>query len=288
MKHILIFLNLLFTTAIFSQSSTIIEYNDGVTNSILSYNGFYNDKYTYQNVDDLLEVFWLNSQWNVNFNGNLIFYSLDSTVTNPPALMGDNWIDNNVNDNRVLNTFVGSGTTSEILPVEWLYFDGEFNEKVILRWGTTNEVNNHYFVVEHSDYGESFSTIGIVYNDTNIINHYYFIPSTFVIGNNFYRIKQIDFDGRLSYSDVINVNVNGQNKISLYSQFIQHNIITVYSNEDMTDISYGLYRLNGSIIFEEKQDFSKGKNLISLTNFRFIERSYVFNINEVNHIIFNY
>lgn len=93
------------------------------------------------------------------------------------------------------------------LPVELVKFEGyNENHKNILKWHTVSEINNDHFVVERSVDGINFERIGTMDgmgNSTELIsykyNDLYYIDGT----TNYYRLKQVDYDGKFEYSDVI-------------------------------------------------------------------------------------
>ena len=95
-----------------------------------------------------------------------------------------------------------------VLPVELLYFYAEKqNENVLLNWETATEINNNYFDVEWSINGIDFQKIGQVQGaGTSYSIHLYdFLHTSPAQGLNYYRLKQVDFDGKFEYSRVLNI-----------------------------------------------------------------------------------
>ena len=97
--------------------------------------------------------------------------------------------------------FNGTG----VLPIKLLYFKAKLdNDKVDFDWATSSEVNNDYFIVERSSDGENFEGIlreNGAGNSTN--NKYYTAKDDHPLeGYSYYRLKQTDFDGHSSYSEV--------------------------------------------------------------------------------------
>lgn len=97
-----------------------------------------------------------------------------------------------------------------VLPVELLFFRSEYNSKeVSLVWATASEKDNDKFVVERSRHDASnFEPIGTVKGGGTTHNQrqYKFIDSRPVPGTSYYRLKQIDLDGKVNYSPVVAVN----------------------------------------------------------------------------------
>ncbi len=92
------------------------------------------------------------------------------------------------------------------LPVTFKSFDGVMqNGQSLLKWTTTNEINNKGFDVERSADGQVFNPIGFLagQNNSGIENNYTYTDAKPVNGVNYYRLKQIDQDGRFTYSSII-------------------------------------------------------------------------------------
>ena len=95
------------------------------------------------------------------------------------------------------------------VPVELTSFSANVNNgTVVLSWATATETNNSGFVVEKSADNTSFSKIGFVNgNGTSAEKHDYSFIDKNVSGTNYYRLKQIDFDGSFAYSTTVKVSV---------------------------------------------------------------------------------
>ncbi len=84
----------------------------------------------------------------------------------------------------------------------------------LLKWNTLSEKNNKGFDIERSTDGKSFKTIGhqksaaVNGNSTTQIE-YAFTDNQPVTGNNYYRLRQVDFDGMATFSEVKKVTFDG-------------------------------------------------------------------------------
>ena len=106
------------------------------------------------------------------------------------------------------------------LPIELLSFEAIPEEKhVNLHWATASETNNSFFTVEKSVNATDFYEIGRIRGAGNstTIKEYTLDDGNPVYGISYYRLKQTDFDGMTSYSDVVPVNY--KKAISHYSLF---------------------------------------------------------------------
>lgn len=92
------------------------------------------------------------------------------------------------------------------LPVKYLNLKGSFeNKQVNIAWETSEELNNKGFWVEMVDENGELMPLGFVEKNDN--GTYSFPTDKYTFGQNHYRLKQIDIDGKFQYSDDIAVNV---------------------------------------------------------------------------------
>jgi hypothetical protein len=104
----------------------------------------------------------------------------------------------------------GSITSSNPLPVELLYFEAEEkNGTVELNWATASEINNRYFSIERSLNAIDFEEITKVEGSGNssVIIEYMAKDENPLLGTIYYRLKQVDFNGAYSYSDIVPLNI---------------------------------------------------------------------------------
>jgi hypothetical protein len=104
-------------------------------------------------------------------------------------------------------------------PVRLLYFkvvkDGS---EVDINWQTASEINNDYFTVEKSINGIDFTPVATVDGAGNSQSTLNYQTTDYAPYNgiSYYRLKQTDFDGTVSYSKIIAVNIEGDENINIY------------------------------------------------------------------------
>lgn len=99
-----------------------------------------------------------------------------------------------------LNLFSDMGWTAAPLPVEWVSFTAQKEEAIItLEWETAAEINNAGFEVQHSKEGSNWETLDFV--PAKGAGHYHYHDHYPQQGINYYRLLQLDFDGRSSTSE---------------------------------------------------------------------------------------
>lgn len=99
---------------------------------------------------------------------------------------------------------------SGALPVELTSFVVmEENSHVLLEWSTSSETNNYGFEVQRSLNGIDWEKLDFIEGQgvSTHENHYSFLDEKIAPGLNFYRLRQIDFDGGFEYSEVRSVNI---------------------------------------------------------------------------------
>ncbi len=129
----------------------------------------------------------------------------------------------------------GAKSNGSNLPVELLYFYGEQqNENVLLEWQTATEINNSHFNVEWSTNGVDFIKIGEVQGNetTTDVQFYDFLHKSPVTGENYYRLKQVDFDGKYEYTNILTIDF----RFSTFDIKIFPNPTTDYFNIEAPNI----------------------------------------------------
>jgi len=141
---------------------------------------------------------------------------------------------------------------SAVLPVEWVLFEGKVHAgEVILIWKTASELNNHGFYVERLEDGV-FEKKGFVAGrgTTSESSNYQFndVWNTST-GEQYYRLRQVDFDGRFALSPVISVNFDqSKDQPSVYPSLVTERISI---NGDTESYRFHLYDVAGRVIHEK-------------------------------------
>jgi fibronectin-binding autotransporter adhesin len=159
----------------------------------------------------------------------------------------------------------GSLDADSPLPVKWGPFEARWaGEGVALRWVTIQEINNDHFEIERSDDGVEFHAIGLQAGQGNssVQNEYrYFDSEASKSRYHYYRIKQIDYDGKFDYSRVIVVAPIGEggrfwvtypNPLEQENTFVLEQSETSSKDSNVDVILYSsqgiqVYQANGSI-----------------------------------------
>jgi hypothetical protein len=160
--------------------------------------------------------------------------------------------------NYLTSSTLASGAIS--VPVTWFSFTGEpTNEKaVLLKWQTSQEVNTASFEIER-DLGNGFEKMGEVAaaGNSQTLSHYQFLDEdlyhqTVIIPSIAYRLKQVDKDGRYSYSKQIEINLSELAIASIEVENPMNNGIRLLSAYSDLEVELKLSNGAGKVIFETK------------------------------------
>jgi endonuclease I len=105
----------------------------------------------------------------------------------------------------------GGGPGDSPMPIELVFFEGiQIDNKIEISWQTASEINNDYFTLEKSLDATSFLILNIVdgAGSTTNLTDYESNDLSPQEGENYYRLKQTDFNGNSTYSDIISVLYN--------------------------------------------------------------------------------
>jgi len=134
------------------------------------------------------------------------------------------------------------GTPTGTLPVQLVSFEGEkIDKSVLLTWQTASELNSNYFIVERSNDGVNFENIAVINaaGNSNTLLTYSFTDNSPAIGNNYYRLKQVDVDAQYQYFKTVVVNLSDGS----------HSVISIYPNPSDINTTIELYESNFQTLY---------------------------------------
>ncbi len=138
------------------------------------------------------------------------------------------------------------------LPVTFMDFNGVVKDnKVLLTWATSNELNNKGYDVERSINGKDFSAIGFVKSigsTTDVNNYAYNDIGKLPAGILYYRLKQIDLDGAYEYSGIIKVNIDTEFSFNVYPNPAVNNSWVQFQLPNSAKVSMQLVSSDGKIL----------------------------------------
>ena len=212
--------------------------------------------------------------------------TLDPTLKNSTLIAkywnGTAWIDLNgtaggitsgigsltVSSTNLYSSWIIATTVNTPLPIKLLSFTATpVDKRVRLNWETATEINNEFFTVERSSDGINFDEIAIVKGagDSNNILKYTSWDDNPLYGISYYRLKQTDYDGKFSYSQIVSVNMNNNSGALLEIKNLSpnpfnNNFEIVFNTHLYSNIEFELINLQGQKVFKDKITVENGKN----------------------------
>ncbi|MBI4947775.1 MAG: T9SS type A sorting domain-containing protein [Bacteroidetes bacterium] len=149
------------------------------------------------------------------------------------------------------------------LPVELIYFNAvaENNNLVRCYWSTATEINNDYFAVERSKDGINFSQIGTVKGagNSSITTNYIFYDHEPYSGLSYYRLKQFDYNGAFTYSEIRPVYIGTIDLITIYpNPSVNGSIEYIVASEAGGDVSVKVYDVLGRTVISNTETLEGG------------------------------
>ncbi|NVO30315.1 T9SS type A sorting domain-containing protein [Hymenobacter lapidiphilus] len=136
------------------------------------------------------------------------------------------------------------------LPVTLVSFSAKVSgSQVAIRWETASELNNKQFIVERSRDSRTFETVltRAGQGTTNATTVYNEVDSQPLNGLSYYRLKQVDLDGKTSYSSIVPVSFLKAGEVVMYPNPVTDQL-TITMNGGTEGVSATITDLSGRTI----------------------------------------
>jgi hypothetical protein len=179
----------------------------------------------------------------------------------------------------------GIGNPLQTVPVTLLQFRGENikgqGNKLI--WVVTNQFNMKQYELQFSTDGNTFTTIATVgprpFAGSNL--SYDHMHHNYINGNNYYRLKSVDLDGRISYSTIVVINVRENGSVVIYPNPVVDNLLVNYRGVNST-IQIDIMDAVGQVVYTNKMAVA---NPISIPVSKMASGNYVLRITDGSNIL---
>jgi hypothetical protein len=141
--------------------------------------------------------------------------------------------------------------SSAILPLELTSFEARALSKTIqLDWQTALEKDASHFDIERSSDGKTFNKIGQVKaaGQSVSLRNYAFTDEKPVNGVNYYRLRQVDTDGKAALSKTVSATIYSETKLKTYPNPVS----TVLTIETDNTGDYQIINLLGQVLMHGK------------------------------------
>lgn len=158
------------------------------------------------------------------------------------------------------NLFARLGGT---LPVVFDKYIIECNDKgALLIWNTVSEHNSSHFEVQRSTNGIDWVTIDNVAaaGNSDIVRNYQYLDIS-APGSSFYRLKQVDLDGRFIYTAIRRTNCKSkQTEAVIYPIPAKDNITLVLKSDNTVVAEFQITDVTGKLLQKVEKTVSQGNN----------------------------
>jgi hypothetical protein len=174
-----------------------------------------------------------------------------------------NFSEFNLHGKNLLN-----GGAASPLPIELLSFTATPNNRQVdLAWQTATETNNNYFEVEKTINGTDWEFVckqNGAGNSTTMLS-YTDVDKNPYMGTSYYRLKQVDFDGQYTYSQIETVNFNGQSETIVYPNPNKGDFTVKMIAETAGNTTIKLFDNLGKILVSQENTTTKGVNFWNIS-----------------------
>jgi hypothetical protein len=156
------------------------------------------------------------------------------------------------------------------LPISLTSFEGKYNpdqKNIDILWSTASETNNDYFTIERSLNGLDFEAISIIDgagNSNSTLNYEYTdFDATATV--TYYRLRQTDYDGQTSVSDIVSVQADESGLSPQISGVNSQNgeiLLSVYIPKEQ-NIGIEIVDLSGKVIVSDQKMLYEGMHTLN-------------------------
>jgi len=236
---------------------------NGLGNSILRYYDITPNNNSALNAT--LRLNYFNAELNGLDENSLVFWKSSNNLN----WTNEGFTTRNTTTNYVEKTGIAAfsrwtlSSIGNILPVTGLSLSGKWkNNAAELNWTTLAEYNNHYFNIERKYANENnFVTVGkknSLHADGNSQSPSYYHsidPASDNRGAIFYRLRQVDIDGKFSYSNTISIGPDAA-KVFIEKIYptvtVQQSIYVEVGNMNLHQMEISLYDMTGRVLLKKK------------------------------------
>ncbi|MBN8789073.1 MAG: DUF4082 domain-containing protein [Terrimonas sp.] len=163
------------------------------------------------------------------------------------------------------------------------------DNSVKLTWQTASENNNQGFEIQRSTDGVQWTNIGFVNGagNSNLLLSYSYNDNNLAPGRYYYRLRQVDLDGRFVFTKIVSVNLDGSAAgyalLQNYPNPFTQSTIIRYTLPQAGFVRLTLFDVNGKEVkVLVKRIHEKGTHLIELNNHGLSRGTYYYKMETSN------
>ncbi len=134
------------------------------------------------------------------------------------------------------------------LPVKFIGFTlSSRNSEIMVQWSTSEEINASHYELERSTDGKNWQMAATIRakGNSNQVNNYSYTDKNPVATAVYYRIRQVDLDGRFTYTSIRSIKTDKTADINIAS--IDHKVLLQFSKEMKGSFTVRFVNANGQV-----------------------------------------
>lgn len=155
------------------------------------------------------------------------------------------------------------------LPVKFVSFTlARLQSNILVQWSTAMETNSSLFIIEKSENGTNWTSIGTVKaaGESNSLINYSYTDKNAASAVLYYRIKQVDLDGTFVYTPVKAIKSENGNAAISISAASPNTVLVNFSQQVKSTVMMRLVSASGQVIAQQNIANPSGQVVFSTAN----------------------
>ena len=132
-----------------------------------------------------------------------------------------------------------------------------------LSWSTASEQNSAHFIIERSSDGRTYTEMSRVSasGNTNTTTNYIFTDKHPIIGTAYYRLRQVDVDGKVGYSKIAISSINEKTVTTIiYPNPVNEFLNILINSPQKQQVRYRITDVTGRLVNQGMYQLNAGDN----------------------------
>jgi hypothetical protein len=155
-----------------------------------------------------------------------------------------------------------------VLPVRFTAFQAieADADHALLKWYVADNETGKQFEIERSSDGQSFSSIALIMSTQKSGSEQYQFKEALPSARTFYRIKLIDNNNKISYSNTLAVGniIKTQGILSLNQNPVDSYLVFHLKSSESSAAKINIYNASGALVYSEKTNLTKDANTVAI------------------------
>jgi hypothetical protein len=189
----------------------------------------------------------------IRYNNSIIFDGNDAPITGPQMASATSGGFSAFASSPLPVKFIGFAVTSQ-------------NNNVLIQWSTSEEINANMYEVERSEDGSSWSTIAYVsaIGNSSAVNNYSYTDKNITAKVVYYRIKEVDIDGKTSTTAIKSIKSNvTYTNADIKIASVQNKVLLQFPNEIKGSLTVRFVSMTGQLVDQQTINNPLGQVVLS-------------------------